>query len=82
MGPIWLERWRSRPVRTRRRYVLPLVDDGFYEGDEVLVLRTHRRESLSPCQLDGDRKSATGVIKDDDLEAVACRSFRLIREVD
>ena len=46
---------------------LPLVDDGFYEGDEVLVLELIGALPLT-VQLDGDRKSATGVIEDNDPE--------------
>ena len=44
---------------------LPLVDDGFYEGDEVLVLELIGALPLT-VQLDDDRIQATGVIEDDD----------------
>ena len=44
---------------------LPLVDDGFYEGYEVLVLELIGALPLT-VQLDGDRKSATGEIEDND----------------
>ena len=45
--------------------VLTLVDDGFYEGDEQLVLTLTGALPLE-VQLDADRMSATGVIIDDD----------------
>ena len=46
--------------------VLPIVDDDFFEGDEQLVLRLTGNPVGVP--LDNDRISATGVIKDNDLE--------------
>ena len=45
--------------------VLRLVDDGFYEGTEELVLNL-TGVAPSTVVLDDDRKSATGVIEDDD----------------